>query len=111
VTIDPTVSPTVAFPGSQQVFQYALTDPSSGPTPTLSSCTGVDYLLTSTGYVAAAFQTLLDCNTVGAITRTLPGDALPGIYDLCVTISGQPPSTVCTPYYVINYPTSGAPPR
>jgi hypothetical protein len=101
-----TVSPSFAVQGSTQLFQYALSDPGSGPVPSLTSCTGTDYMLDSSGgYVLAPFQSTWDCSTGGEVLRTLPADAPLGVYQMCVALSGQP-TVVCTPYYVINFSTS-----
>jgi hypothetical protein len=100
-----TVSPTFATQASTQLFQFALTDPQSGPVPTDTPCAGVDYMLGSDGgYIAAPFQTALTCDTPGQILRALPANAPLGVYEFCTTLDGSP-SLVCTPYYIINYST------
>jgi hypothetical protein len=99
-----TASPSFAVQGATQVFEYALSDPTSGPAPTVSSCTGVDYVIgQSGGYVLAPFQTTLSCSTPGEILRTLPADAPLGAYDFCVTVAASTAAPVCTAYYVISF--------
>jgi hypothetical protein len=102
-----TVNPSFAVQGSTQLFQYALSDPTSGPIPTTATCGGTDYTLSTTGYVLAPFQSTDTCNAPGQLLRTIPADAPLGVYEFCTTVVVDPsPTTACTPYYIINFATS-----
>lgn len=93
-----------AHPGETQRIDISIDGHRVGTV----ACGGRDYQLTPAGWIYAGFATGSDCPvdaTGPTLRRTLPASIAPGQYAFCTEIDPDSPTTVCTAYTVIPYPT------